>query len=935
MQWLSRLAGIVLLMIVGSNLVSFGQFLELDPQLKWQQLETEHFRVIYHPGLENLAQEAAKTCEESYKYWIEELKYTPNFKTNIILADTADFAIGAASPLGPNIISGTSWARTLNEWINSANPSGLEDVLYHEYGHVVDLMKVHGIPAFLRQLFGAIVIPNAAKPTWFIEGIPISAELRRTGASRANATRDAMYLRIYMMNEWKGLPTLAQMANQYTRNEWPSTYMLHHDYGAWMVRFIAAKYGVDKIEKVDRILGSDTLTTITLGAFANFNGVLEQALGVPVPKMKEEFKNWLKEEFASQIDAVKAAGETLSKKLSGLPYWSNEPAWSPDGKSIAYYHYDPKRVGGVRLMNADGSADRVIKSIPLELPFFRPPFWAATPSWSPDGKQLVYSRMKVYRHRYIYGDIYVYDVQKKHEKCLTKEARAYNPVFTPDGKSIVFGQQQWGEKSPRLAIFNIETQEIKILREFNESELLDSIAVSPDGKEIAFTLWKTGGFQDLYTMSIEGGEPTALTQDKFGDYDPSYTSDGSYILFSSNRSGIDNLYAYKIADRTFHQITNVLTGAFAPDASPDLKQIAYVSYDLSGYVLHQMVFDPVTWKTITVKKETIPAWAGYAKDLYKPQNYNPLGFLMPQLIVPIPNPMAPGIFVLGLDPMQMHLYQFGFGLTLGEKFDKRDPYFFVNYTNHQLFPIFDLNLSKEENTMSQEVVMTLPIINQLTEQMSVSVGYNRKERADAKISKTAHTVSAGMTNSFSGGIDLFNLEGQINDHAEAIWEEGDSFDDYRWMGIETARFTVRLPFEHDQWLKVRSAMGGSNIPDRFKIGSHKGEFPLRGFAKDALKGQNGFSGTLQYDRTLFSIEQGLLFLPFFIDDLNIGFFVDAGMALEKLDQFELKTTKIGYGAELQLGVDFGIGIPFTLKVGIAQGVGQPKYEFYWDIGLGF
>ncbi len=200
MHWLGRSLGVVLLLTVGLSFFAHAQFLELDPMLQWQMIETQHFRVVYHPGLEKMAQETAKVCEEAYTYWVDELKYTPDFKTNIILADTADFAVGAASPFGPDIISGTSWARTLNEWINSANPSTLDDVMYHEYGHVVDLRKVHGIPALLRALFGAIILPNAAKPHWFVEGIPISAELRRTGASRANATRDAMYFRTALIN---------------------------------------------------------------------------------------------------------------------------------------------------------------------------------------------------------------------------------------------------------------------------------------------------------------------------------------------------------------------------------------------------------------------------------------------------------------------------------------------------------------------------------------------------------------------------------------------------------------------------------------------------------------------------------------------------------------------------------------------------------------
>ncbi|MBI1743866.1 PD40 domain-containing protein [Candidatus Acetothermia bacterium] len=941
MRFFRRCLGIFSLLVVSVSLFSFGQFLDLDPQLKWQIIETDHFRIIYHPGLDNVAQEAAKVCEDAYKYWEVELKYKVDVKTSILLADTADFAVGAANPFGPVIIAGVSEARTFNEWINSANLSPLDDVLYHEFGHVVDLRKVHGIPALLRSILGSIIVPNAAKPTWFVEGIPISAELRRSGASRANASRGAMYFRTYFMNEWKGLPSLGQMAVEYNRKDWPSPYMLHHDFGAWTLRFIAEKYGADKIEVIDKIQGESLISTLTLGFLNDFGAVMEKALGIPVSKFREEFKAWLKDQFTAQIEKVKTEGVTQSKKISPHYYWNNEPAWSPDGKMIAYYHYDPKRVAGIRVMSADGKDDRSLVSIPLELPFFRPPFWAATPTWSPDGSKLLYSRMRIYRQRYIYGDIYLYDMKTKHEQRLTREARAYNPVFTPDGKSIVFAQQQWGEKTPRLALYNLETKEIKVLHEFSENELLDSIAVSPDGKTIAFSLWKIGGYQDIYTMPIEGGEPAALTQDKFGDYDPSYSPDGSYILFSSNRDGIDNLYAYKLSDGTLNKITNVLTGAFAPEASPDGKQIAFVSYSLEGYEIHTMPYDPSTWKQVSFSKATVPAWAGYAKDLFKTANYDPTKLLWPWLLLPIPNPTAPGIFALGSDPLGMHAYNLSVGLALGKDFKKRDPYFSFNYTNHQFYPIFDLNFSKGEEGMHQGLQMTLPVINQLTQQGSFSVGYDRNEKetqktpTSPKTRATSQPVSASWRWNFNGGSDLMMIDGGESSRADITWDENDPMKDPHWSALETGGVRLRLPFEHDQFLSLSCTTGTSNIKDRFMLGGYKGEFALRGWSPSALKGQIGMVGSLQYRTTLLSIEQGLGLWNFFIDDLDGLVFVDAGTATEKFEQLSFASTKVGFGAELHLGLILGPGLPLDLRVGIAQGLGQPQYVFYWDVGVGF
>jgi len=514
----------LLVVVVVFQVIAQAQFLTLDPRLTWNTLETEHFRIIYPEGLEDFARETAIYSEAAYVYWADELNFTPPFKISEVVADIGDIAAGAANPLGHNTIQGTSDARSFNEWLNARTRSGLEQVVFHELGHVVDLSKTKGIPALLGHVFGAISVPNLNRPGSFIEGIPIYEEYARNGASRANDPREAMYLRaLLLQDEFEPFDRLLNTG--YSREAFPSPYMLNHNYGAWMTRYLAEGYGPEKIRELDEITSEQVLPLLS-GFFLNdFGGTLKQVTGESPRAFYQGFESWLNEQFRPQIEHARAAGVTQSETISPLSYWNNEPAVSPDGQWVSYYHYDPNRNAGIRLLRTDGSEERFLISTPLELPFFRPPYWAASPTWSPDGRRLAYHKHEMWDQYYMLGDIYVYDLETRTEQRLTHGARAFKPTWCPDGQRLLGARQSNHALNTDLMVLDVETGQMSELLTLPTGVLSDDFAMSPDGAQIAVSIWEKG-FSALYLMSNEGGPLKRITQDAATNHAPAWPHDG-------------------------------------------------------------------------------------------------------------------------------------------------------------------------------------------------------------------------------------------------------------------------------------------------------------------------------------------------------------------------------------------------------------------------
>ena len=165
---------------------------------------------------------------------------------------------------------------------------------------------------------------------------------------------------------------------------------------------------------------------------------------------------------------------------------AEEPDVSPDGKLVAC------TVGGpgwrkLAVVPLAGGAPRILGEA---IPGF-----AYSPSWSPDGRFIAYSRWKPGGLR----DIHVYELATGADRALTKDrAMDVDPRFAPDGHTIVFS-------SDRTGIYNIFAYDLETGRLAQVTNVLSGAfqpAVSPDGKRLVYMGFTSAGY-DLFEAPFD------------------------------------------------------------------------------------------------------------------------------------------------------------------------------------------------------------------------------------------------------------------------------------------------------------------------------------------------------------------------------------------------------------------------------------------------
>ena len=227
------------------------------------------------------------------------------------------------------------------------------------------------------------------------------------------------------------------------------------------------------------------------------------------------------------------------------------PAWTPDGKSIAFTSF--RDGGGAHIYTVD-AATRQVRPLVLMGDF------ATGAAWAPDGLRFLFSASLEDN-----TDVYLSQADGSAGRRLT-DARGIDisAAWSPDGKRVAFVSERAG--TPQ--IFTMSADGADVRRLTFQGNYNQEPAWSPKGDLIAFSGRDEHRTFDLYTVAVEGGKVTRLTQNSGTNEKPSWAPNGRYLLFSSTRGGKRQLWVMQPDGSNQRAVTSERLGASDPAWGP-------------------------------------------------------------------------------------------------------------------------------------------------------------------------------------------------------------------------------------------------------------------------------------------------------------------------------------------------------------------------------
>jgi Tol biopolymer transport system component/DNA-binding winged helix-turn-helix (wHTH) protein len=313
----------------------------------------------------------------------------------------------------------------------------------------------------------------------------------------------------------------------------------------------------------------------------------------------------------------------LTSPPEGFEDWG--PSFSPDGNQIAFV-----RSGNIMVMPAEGGELRRLTPQPVGV--------QGSPAWTPDGKSILFAarsegEMSGLWRVLVSGGMPI----------LIRKGMVWNPAASKRGFRLAFelfssarsvdqmdldpaGQnarslltsaggenagQQISPDGRKIAFQSDRTGALDIWAcDRNGQNLIQLTAMgtagaprwSPDGKEIAFDVGLGRSWQEarsIFVVDADGGSARSLVQDNFSNNVPSWSSDGKWVYFASNRTGDWQVWKAPASGGALVQVTK--EGGFASIESPDGQYLYYAKHNYDN---------PVIWRVPVAGGEETPIYPG-------------------------------------------------------------------------------------------------------------------------------------------------------------------------------------------------------------------------------------------------------------------------------------------------------------------------------------
>lgn len=544
--------------------------------LKWYQLNTDHFRILYPTGFESQAQRMANTLEHIREPEARTMGVKPR-KISILLQNQTSVSNGFVT-LAPR--RSEFFAMPPQNYNMAGTNDWLDLLASHEYRHIVQYQRsITGFNKLFYYLFGqqalaAMSFVNA--PQWFWEGDAVATETAFTHSGRGRIPNFDLLFRTNFQ-EGRTFNYQKQYLRSYKHNI-PDHYVL----GYHMISYLRKKTGDPEIwEKVAR--RSWNVPFIPF----RFSSSINASSGVNVNELFNEMSADLKKQWqqqTAQLTLTSFDKVNPRKTTSYTDYQYPQPL--EDGSLVAL----KSGIGDIAtlvLLTEGGKEKKGYVTGPMN----------GTGMLSTAGNKVVWNEYR-YDPRWLmrtYSVIKGYDFETGKAHVISKKSRYAGAALSPDGKQVVTVETDL-QYNTHLIVLDYETG--NVIKQFDnaKNDFVSMPRFTDDGSGIvAIRLANKAKTISRYDIASGKVEDLSSANDENIGHPVSFQH---YVFYNSPVSGIDNVYALDTKTGKKFQITSAKYGAYNPSVSADGKTIYYNEQTRDGFDVVKIPFDSFYWKPI-------------------------------------------------------------------------------------------------------------------------------------------------------------------------------------------------------------------------------------------------------------------------------------------------------------------------------------------------
>ncbi len=934
------------------------------PGYKWKTIHTDNFRIQYHQGERQLAYRVAVIAEETLAAFTARFNFKPWGKIEIVLSDAQDDSNGSSTHIPYNTVRLYAAPPHPNSPLDDYD-DWLKMLITHELTHTVHMDMNRGAVKVLRWTFGRLIAFNHFSPIFEIEGLAVMDEtIYSHNAGRGQSVFSDMIAR----GEWQSgdFPELDRLSSWTV--SWP------HGYRPYVLGGLFHKWVYDQIDK-DVWYEIAQKHSGQIWPFMH-NSNMAKTIGIDLKTAYKGWKSWLDQKYRDTYRVLEKEGFTPSRALTNTGEYTRRPKFSRDGKSLFWEEHIGRRKGRIRSISLENDKTANIKLTGE----------TGSVAYMENGS-ITYTGAGAYQIWKNHYDVYMIKGPGKAAKRITKGLRARDIAPFPDGARVLFVANSL--ERPEIGILDLKSGKTTIVYTPEpEDDLIQFAqpAISPDGMKVAFSVWHNDGNRDIFLFDIRSREFRRLTFHAERDINPAFSPDGKYILFSSGRSGIYNIYALDIEKEKLFKVTNVFGGAFDPAVSPLKKWLAFSGYGPKGFDIHITPYYPDLWKEVSyttlkdrgfgkcVIGRSIGQKALEVQDEYKESKYQGWRSIWPRYWRPsmgsVEGNLSLGMTTTGHDVLLRHIYSLAglyswesdfLSYGLSYTYARLRPNFTASHNHYSVYygnVLIDQN-GKRSNYYEERNAGAFSISFPLTSDFSIFLNYiiQDRRRLNEFPEGASAPIEEGLFSGFSTGVFMdtttFYRESisPVDGAQAAITYTafsslfGADYEVRTLLGAYNHYFG--LPFynhvlayrltggyaEGDE-LYLRAFRLGGFTNDQILAQPSENSVFLRGYNRASRRSQRVAAGSAEYRFPLWRPQRGISTWPIFLDGFSMLVFGDGGIAWS--GDFGNEDFLPSAGAELHIRTIFAYYYPVQFRFGGAYGFVDPDIigGLHWILTLG-